>query len=236
MNKLLLLTFAELPLRPFEIPQFRQVVNDLTAWQHDLLHNHTPEGGEHHRHSLVLYRSIEGKATIVAINEAVPLLLTLVPLLQAEFGLVQMQFQDVNITLTERPRQYSLHQYLPFNTANYQAYKDIRSDAMRTVFLEKLLAGHLLGLCQLFDFFVPEHLTPLIIHKDEKGYHHFPTAKSGKVKHLAFDLKFEVNLDLPPHLSLGKAGAKGYGILKLLAPKRPRHAYAQQSSSTAEVR
>lgn len=237
MNKLLTLTFAELPLIPRQIAQFRQAVNDLTFWQHDFLHNHTPEGGEFHRHALVLYRAIEGKATLVAINEAVPLVLSLVALLQAEFGAVQISLSDVSIQLTPTPRLYSLNQYLPFNNDNYHDYKAIRSDAMRTVFLEKVLTGHLLGLCQLFDYEVTEQLLPVILHKDEKGYHHFPTAKSGKVKHLAFDLKFEINLDIPPYLSLGKAGAKGFGIVKPLEHRlRHRHAFTQQSSQTTEVR
>lgn len=195
---------------PYRTPQqWRSWLNDLTEWQHDLLHNHTEEGGEHYRYPLVQFRH-DG---FCGINEGETLLMQLLPLLLAETQL-NMATHREEIAMLDQTRQYRIINWQPFHSENYQLWQHTSGLIDRMELLQKILTGHILGFCRAMGFEIPDKSlqVKLIGTLKEFGYKKFSTLNADLWR-LTFELVFETNIQLPQQIGLGKGVSKGKGIV-----------------------
>ncbi|MFD2520362.1 CRISPR-associated endonuclease Cas6 [Emticicia soli] len=195
---------------PYRTPQqWRSWLNDLTEWQHELLHNHKEVGGEHYRYPLVQYRH----NGFLGINEGETLLMQLLPLLLAETQL-KMDVQRDEIRMLDTTPQYSLYNWQPFHAENYLLWQNTKGLIERIELLQKILTGHILGFCRAIGFAIPDKSlkVKLIGSLKELGYKKFST-QNAELWRLSFDIAFEANIQLPQHIGLGKGVSKGKGVL-----------------------
>ncbi|RYU93044.1 CRISPR-associated endonuclease Cas6 [Emticicia agri] len=206
--------FSILSIQPQNLPyrtpqQWRSWLNDLTEWQHDLLHNHKEEGGEHYRYPMVQYRH----NGFCGINEGGTLLMALLPLLLAETQL-SMDMQREEIQMLTQPKQYRIINWQPFHAENYQIWQETNGIIERIDLLQNILTGHILGFCRSVGFEIPDKSlkVKLIGSLKEVGYKKFST-QNADLWRLTFDVLFEANIQLPQGIGLGKGVSKGKGIL-----------------------
>ena len=116
----------------------------------------------------------------------------------------------VNPKLLLQPLVYRLHTWLPLNRENYeQWWKPNRNlaDTEKTKKLEALLTGHLCAFVESQGGFIPRKKIKLtILDKDRLKKVFFK--EEGLV---AYDIRYTVNLHLPPYIGLGNHPAFGYG-------------------------
>lgn len=198
--------------------EWRSWLNDLTDWQHDLLHNHRPEGGEIYRYPLVQYH---GKG-FRGMQEGVGLLVKLLPLLEAETDL-EISTQKHDLKMLEKPRPYSLKRWQPFNSENYTLWNDTRGLADRIKLLESILVGNVLGFCRAVGFEIPNKQLEVSIigNLDDLGFQRFSTLNA-ELYRRTFSVQFEANIALPEGIGLGRGSSKGYGGIALLNEISPK--------------
>lgn len=195
---------------PYRTPQqWRSWLNDLTEWQHDLLHNHKEAGGEVYRYPLVQFRH-DG---FVGINEGETLLMQLLPLLLAETQL-QMDIKREDIAMLEKPQQYRIINWQPFHAENYEVWQRTEGLVERIELLQNILTGHILGFCRAVGFEIPEKSlqVKLVGSLNEFGFKKFST-QNANLWRLTFGVSFEANILLPASIGLGKGISKGKGVL-----------------------
>jgi hypothetical protein len=204
---------------PFRTPQeWRIWLNDLTVWQHDLLHNHTPDGGDIYRYPLVQFRH-DG---FVGIAEGEELLMKILPLLLAETQL-KIDSKSFEIEMSDKPKQYRLINWQPFHAVNFEEWNNTTGLVDRVLFLEQILTGHILGFCKALNFVIPNKslkiklLSPL----EEFGFKRF-SSQNNDLWRLTFGITFEANIVLPELVGLGKGISKGKGVLRFLEEKKER--------------
>ncbi len=192
-----------------EPQHWRSWLNDLTLWQHDLLHNRRPEGGEIYRIPLVQYHQ-DG---FLAMQEGADLLLKILPLLAAEADLTSKSTSN-DIIMLEKSISYQLKMWQPFNPRNYSDWQDMPALMDRIAFLEKLLTGHILGFCRAIGYEIPNKSLRIkfLDRIDDLGFMRFPTVNA-ELHRRTFNITFSANISLPSGVGLGKGTSKGFGVL-----------------------
>lgn len=221
-------------LQPWQISQFRGAMSEwvakhksdlLSEAEQSLFHNHnngseedSPQPKYFYRYPLIQYRSIKGKAAMVALQEAVPmvqkvLMDTSPPFVMKEV-VYSLQWTDMRqhehaLRMANNPQTYRLRNWIALNKERMEEWKEIRGLTRKVQVLEKSLVGHILGFAEGMDWRIPEHFEAELLELkawQQVRYH---------AVHLnAFDVVFQVPILLPDGVGLGKASSHGFGVLQ----------------------
>lgn len=208
-----------LPLTSAQIPQWRGAFAEWAGLENDLFHNHVVGQEEYYRrYPLVQYRSVRGKAAIVAVNEGVEAVSSLLQ----RSGEWQVRWNDTPtplriehlhmdtspLGLLPELREYRLLRWLALNADNYRTWQQLGTFRERVELLDRALAANLLSLCTGLHWQVPRrfeaHLTLV---------EHIGTAKVHGQELITFDCNFATDLLLPSRLSIGKSASHGFGVV-----------------------
>lgn len=211
-----------LPLTPAQTPQWRGAFAEWAGVENDLFHNHDNEAEKHHRrYPLVQYRSVRGKAAVVAVNEGVEAVSSLLQ----RSGEWQVRWHDTptplrieHLHMDTQPlgllpemREYRLSRWLALNPDNYRTWQQLGTFRERVELLDRALVANLLGLCTGLHWQVPRrfeaHLTMV---------EHIGKAETHGQELMTFDCTFATDLSLPPRLSIGKSTSHGFGVVHKL--------------------
>lgn len=239
MNSLLRILHLsfDLPIAPFQLNQWRRAFNELGGSGQPLLHNHHADGSCAYRYPLVQYRNWRGKAALTAFNEGVEAVQEV--LAEQDWGIIwegePMQLQVDGLSMREHylrmssaPKTYQLRKWLALNQDNYEAWQREKSLIKRAAFLERILAGQLLGFCTAMDYQLPERLEVCLqdIQRMRKVRLHGNPM-------IAFDVTYSANLILPAGMALGRGVSVGFGRLDWQRKRQPKR--DTRPSGTAEV-
>ena len=206
----------DLPLYPRQIPQFRGALTAQAGWEKDQLHNHNGKDKFHYRYPLIHYRVVKGKAAVVGIGEgAETLRRTLLEVrdIQMNGKKIPLRIEHLSEEITTfkmltEPKEYRLMDWLPLNQENYQTWKSTERLHQQVAFLDKMLVGQIITLCNGINWRLPNQLYAYVteIHKTKK-------VKVHQQEQVAFNVSFKTNIDIPSALAIGRAVAFGYGTL-----------------------
>lgn len=208
-------------IAPQETLAFRGAVIEKVGLQQELFHNHNnaPDArvAYHYRYPLVQYKRQGRRPSIVFIDEGVGQAQHFFMQSDWSFDFAGRRYQaavsNLNMRtyplgVTATPHYYTLRRWAGLNQDNYEQFSRLESLAERARFLERILAGHILGFAKgvghrfqrRFDVSIMEILNRqfLII----EG-----------VKMLTFGLRFKANVLLPPSIGLGRGVSQGLGVV-----------------------
>ena len=218
--RLLSVTFDQ-PIAPREIGAFRGAVIEKVGLQHDHYHNHNNEPGAtskfHYRYPLVQYKLRRQRPSLLFLDQGVE---------EAQHfftrsywnltyagkdyraSIADLRARTYEVGVIDEERHYRLRRWLPLNQDNYRRFQQLDGLVEQVAFLERILAGHLLGFAEgighrferRFDLKIVELLGHRLVHL--KG-----------VQVASFDLHFKANVLLPPMVGIGKGVSQGYGVL-----------------------
>jgi hypothetical protein len=216
-----------IPCLPQEVKQFRGVIAQLGGWNNDLFHQHDNSVEESkliHRYPLIQYRSYKDKPYIYAINQGRDALVAL-----WKSGAIEKYYKakgiDLQIEAFDKPAQYlrlvplqeqnmyryRIMQYVPFNNANYNVYKNLPTYLNKVAFLERMLAQHLLGLAAAMEWKWDKNEHQLLVTIDDID--RFEKITEHRNNFIAIDLVFYTNALLPDRIAIGNDMAFGKGWL-----------------------
>ena len=211
----LILQFAN-NISPAEIPKFRGAVIASLEKNNILFHNHD-ENGVVYRYPRIQYKRLNQKATIVCVNEGVEAIYQLftsgnftyrIGDREEEMRIQSIDTYETNMDFCDKMKSYRLRNWLPLNSENYKEYQSIERLADKVVFLEEKLVGNLLSFFSSVKFRANEqiklNITAIL---DQR------LSKYKNVKLMAFDIEFDVNMNLPSYIGLGKSASVGFGTL-----------------------
>jgi hypothetical protein len=221
-----------IPCKPEELRKFRGVIAQLGGWNNSLFHQHDNSGEESkllHRYPLIQYRSYKNRPYIYAINEGREALGQL-----WESGAIEKYYAEKGVALHieafDKPKQYlrlvpvqeqnmyryRIMQYVPFNNANYNVYKNLPGFLSKVSFLEKLLVQHLQGLANALNWKWNKNEHRLTVTIDDID--RIEKVREHDNDFMAIDLVFYTNALLPDRIAIGNDMAFGRGWLH----KQPR--------------
>lgn len=201
-----------------EIAFFRGAVIKSLGDQPNLLyHNHTGETTLRFSYPLIQYKSLNGKAAITCIEEGADIIgqfmsETSEPLMigtrHAKLEVEKVIPEKTVIQVTDTQQTYTLQQWLPLNSRNYEQYQNAESLVDKIQILERVLVGNILSFLKGVGIHLEERLD---IHITDITKQNVITYK--KVKLMAFDIKFKANIIIPSFIGIGKNASIGNGIL-----------------------
>ena len=213
-----LTVFYDTEISSKEIPLFRgAVINSLGNKANVLYHNHTGKETFRYSYPLIQYKRLNGKAAITCVEEGVDLVGQLlsdfygminIGKRETECKVLQVQSAKDLIQLSNMPKVYHLHQWLPLNAKNYEQYHSTDDLIEKIKILERVLKGNILSFLKGVDIYMEEQIDLHITNITGQR----PTNYKG-IKFMAFDIEFKTNLCLPQYIGIGKNASIGYGIL-----------------------
>ena len=215
-----LTVFYDTEISHREIPLFRgAVLKSLGDKVNVLYHNHTGDDTFRYSYPLIQYKRLNGKAAIVCIDEGIELvgeLLLELPVSimigtrEEKCHIEKIITNEVPVSMQNECVSYRLHRWLPLNSKNYSLYQDTESLVERIQILERVLIGNILSFLKGVGIHLEHHLELHITNITNQR-----PATYKKVKLMAFDIEFRVNIQLPPYIGIGKNASVGYGVLSL---------------------
>lgn len=200
-----------------EIGAFRGAI--LTLLPDDpVLHNH----GEEmilYRYPKVQYKTCNGKACIIGMNEGADILereLHLGDELTLRIGRRICRFTITDKATTyfnpgnsrAEGYDYKITDWLPLNQENHIAYTQMKSLHDRIGLLDRILTASILRLLQGFNHFIDYRCEAFITDIISSE-----VIKYKGVEMLAFDITIHTNIRLPENFGLGKGSSRGHGII-----------------------
>ena len=165
MNISFLTATFDLPLHPRDIPRWRSAWSEMAGFEMDRFHNHKPgDQGVIYRYPLVQYRVQEGKAALLALDQAavdVQQVLSTGPWeLTWNHEPLAIDLDDLSldvceVELEDQFQEYRLLTYLPFNDANFEKWKRSPQLLSRIRLLQSMLTGHLLNFATGIGWKIP---------------------------------------------------------------------------------
>lgn len=204
-------------LKISEIPKFRGAVISSMENAPIQFHNHG-ETGLVYSYPLIQYKSINGKAFIICINDSIKSTgnLFMEYQQQLKIGNRELMFPIKNINITdlavgqsENPIEYSIAYWLPFNQDNYNKFKDLKKLSEQCCFLEKILVGNIISFAKGAGIYLDFKIDCAIQSIEKTNI-----AKFKDVKMTAYDLRFTCNVSLPNYIGLGKGVSHGFGTIR----------------------
>ena len=202
-----------------EIPYFRgAMLHSLPDDENQLLHNHIDEGFRY-AYPLIQYKSINGKAAIVCLNEGIDPVMQLMkqPSLSVRIGrkapqdlcieeILPVALEPIikNVFYT-----YHIHHWISLNKENYARYVSIPRITDRILFLEKILTGNILSFLKGIGIHLEDALECHLLDVEKTSV----TVKKG-TRMVAFNACFQTNIELPDYIGLGKHTSVGCGVIK----------------------
>lgn len=201
-----------------EIAYFRGAVIKALGDNPNLLyHNHIGDSSYRFAYPLIQYKRINGKAAITCIEEGVDIIgqflaETSEPMMigrrETKIEVEKVIPEKIEIQFSDTPLAYSLYQWLPLNSKNYEQYKNAEGIVDKIQILERVLVGNILSFLKGVGIHLEEHL----------DIHITDIIKQDIIKYkgvimMSFDIKFKANITLPSYIGIGKNASMGYGIL-----------------------
>jgi len=210
------------PLAIANVTKFRGAIINALGRDETQLHNHGDGSSVNYRYPSVQYKTIDGKAAIVAINEGIDAVASLLEhaRLDLRIGREQVSFRMTSATtklyqpqLVEDAQFYHLTNYVPLNSENYATYRNFIALTDKINFIEDILVGNMISFFKGINYHCEQQIqcaitefAPLAQNVVSKG-----------VEFSAFDISFVCNALLPEHVGLGKSVAKGHGVLSKIS-------------------
>lgn len=206
------------PITHKEIAFFRGAVIKAVGDSTNLLyHNHIGNSSFRFSYPLIQYKRINGRAAITCIEEGADIIgqflsETSDPLMigrrETKIEVEKVIPEKVEIQISDSPQTYSLHQWLPLNSKNYEQYRNTESFIDKIKILERVLIGNILSFFKGVGIHLEEHLD---VHITDITKQNIITYKG--IKMMAFDITFKANITLPSYIGIGKNASVGFGIL-----------------------
>ena len=199
-----------------ETPFLRGAVIRMAGEDSLLFHDHCVEGLRY-SYPLIQYKSIDGKAAVVAVgagaDEVGKILRSLDGKVQIGRRTVAMVISDIlhsftDVRLDERFHQYKICRWLPLNQQNFTEYNKIDTLSEKCGMLERVLIGNILSFAKgLGIFFDGQVVAGIQDIRSERQY------KYKGVMMLGMDVVFRTNVLLPQYVGLGKGVSLGFGTI-----------------------
>jgi hypothetical protein len=225
--RMVIVTFIN-KIEPWEIGHFRGGIIAKVGIEHDWFHNHNNNINNqpkfHYRYPLIQYRYFQGHPQLICIEQGVEEVQQLFAKPDWEIrigkrieklGIKDLQVKSIDVAITEKPYNYQLQHWLPFNPKNYEYYQSLEYEVDRLQCLEKILIGHILAFADGINWQITEQLQVRI---KRIVKHKFVSYKDAKM--MAFNLDFTVNARLPFEAALGQGVSLGFGLLHVPAKKK----------------
>lgn len=200
----------------WQVPLFRGAVISKVPKEFSLFHNHEANGLRY-RYPLIQYKRINRKAAIVCVGEGTEAISDFFNQGNFQFNIgqrnVDMNIENVVAKKTivqtwDSSFSYVLRKWLPLNSENYQAYKELDGLVEQCSFLQNILIGNILSFCKGMNIMLKNEVKCVITNIiDTKIY----TYKG--VKMTGFDVEFKSNVSLPDFIGLGKGVSLGFGMV-----------------------
>jgi hypothetical protein len=220
-TRIIIVTFNN-KIEPWEVPQFRGGIIAKVGMEHDWFHNHNNSGDKvkfHYRYPLIQYRYHKGHPQLICIQNGVEEVQQLFskPDWEIRIGdrmeklsIKDLNLKSIDVELVDYPCNYQLQHWLPFNSENYERYKEIEYETDRIQFLEKLLTGHILAFGEGINWNIENQLNvriKRIVKEKIVPYKH--------TKMISLNLDFTVNARLPFQAGIGQGASRGFGLLNV---------------------
>lgn len=217
--KLLVVKFNN-ELSSKDISAFRGAVNSKLENPDILYHHHIGKKEYLYRYPLIQYKTINKKATIVAIDKGTEVIGQFLSLDDWDLNIGDktdnMSISDIKanqfvIQAWDKYFNYKIRTWLPLNEKNYSDYKLLSKESEKIYFLENILRGNILsfgkGIGCLFEREIKLGITGLIREK---------TKVFKNTKMHAVDADFKTNVFLPNYIGLGKGVSIGFGNINTI--------------------
>lgn len=200
-----------------ELPSFRGAVISKVPSSLVLFHNHEGDKLRYH-YPLIQYKRIGGKAAILCLGDGTEAIGEFFA--HADFHL-RIGQREENFVISEMTAKqwllqpwttdfrYTLRKWLPFNSANYAAYRQLLGLTERVQLLENILTGNMLSMCTGLGKHIESPIDCKILNLLSLQTHTFKG-----VKMQAMDIEFQTNLYIPDYIGLGKGVSHGFGNVK----------------------
>ena len=221
MNNLTIIPYLAIRFRnelaSYEVPAFRGAVIHKVPASLTLFHNHIKDKFRY-RYPLIQYKRINGKAAIVCVGEGTEDIGNFFANqnLDMEISGRKERFEIDSITanrwllqLWESDFPYTLRKWLPFNTSNYAAYRQLEGITERAELIEHILTGNMLSMCTGLNTHLESHISYKLLQIKEQKVYDFKG-----VKMLGLDISFKTNLFMPDYIGLGKGASLGFGMIE----------------------
>lgn len=200
-----------------EISKFRGAILSIINDADIVFHNHLEDSKFRYSYPLIQYKSIDGKAVIIALQDASLYLSDLINSFNTTIKLgkrtevlkISKFIPNIfEVKEVELLHNYKITKWLPLNEHNFEAFKNIESFSEKTVFLEKILVGNIIsfakGIKMDVDFTLKCIITDImkqdiLIHKN--------------IRFQSMDITFKSNIALPNLIGLGKGSSHGFGVI-----------------------
>lgn len=179
-----------------------------------LFHNHSNDKFRY-AYPLIQYKSINGYAGILGINEGANALdeLSNIESFQCYLGntAYNMKLQSISTQIffmntTDSLNDYKIYGWLPLNQENYREFQKEQILSERIKMLEKILVGNILS----FAKGVQNHIDSTIICKLTYIEPQHTTHYKG-VELTSFNASFQSNILLPEYIGIGKGASINHG-------------------------
>ena len=204
-------------LASYEVPAFRGAVIHKVPASLTLFHNHIKDKFRY-RYPLIQYKRINGKAAIVCVGEGTEDIGNFFANqnLDMEISGRKERFEIDSITanrwllqLWESDFPYTLRKWLPFNTSNYAAYRQLEGITERAELIEHILTGNMLSMCTGLNTHLESHISCKLLQIKEQKVYDFKG-----IKMLGLGISFKTNLFMPDYIGLGKGASLGFGMIE----------------------
>ena len=195
--------------------------------EENIYHNH--EGKSlMYRYPLIQYKLIEGRISIVGINEGAASVenhfhcgqsLTL-RLYDKDMELRvsnKMTYYYIPERFEKSENYYFLRGWLPLNQENYIKYLNAESISEKISLLDNILSANILSLFSGFGYYSENRSVARIVEIVSSD-----TVKYKDNEMLSFNVRFKCNAALPEFCGLGKGASRGYGTIFKSHPKSKR--------------
>lgn len=181
-----------------------------------LLHNHIDtDGGFRHNYPLVQYKVIRGTGTIIGIHEGADLVSRIgseIRELDLDGRIIPVHEVDLQQSLATFgvSSELSYYKFLTYWLAlKQERYRSYRQTAVekRSEFLERILTGNILSVFSGVDFRVEERIEVCLssFETQQVNFRNEPL--------IGFECMFYSNAIIPDYIGLGKATARGFGVI-----------------------
>lgn len=195
--------------------------------EENIYHNH--EGKSlMYRYPLIQYKLIEGRISIVGINEGAASVenhfhcgqsLTL-RLYDKDMELRvsnKMTYYYIPESFEKSENYYFLRGWLPLNHENYIKYLNAESISEKISLLDNILSANILSLFSGFGYYSENRSVARIVEIVSSD-----TVKYKDNEMLSFNVRFKCNAALPEFCGLGKGASRGFGTIFKSHPKSKR--------------
>ncbi len=195
--------------------------------EENIYHNH--EGKSlMYRYPLIQYKLIEGRISIVGINEGAASVenhfhcgqsLSL-RLYDKDMELRvsnKMTYYYIPESFEKSENYYFLRGWLPLNQENYMKYLNAESISEKISLLDNILSANILSLFSGFGYYSENRSVARIVEIVSSD-----TVKYKDNEMLSFNVRFKCNAALPEFCGLGKGASRGFGTIFKSHPKSKR--------------